>query len=678
MLYNLIPAVTCLMIAFLPLLAGDLVPMHDGMTVFGLFHYFYTQFFSYNHLALWAPYDFFGQPTHFAQVVSLSPLTYLAMVLGKIFHITNTLWLFKFVMGLEVLVFTAGLRRLGLRVYKSALSIWFVTILGGVTAIWLTQPFFNFRIYYMWPWVLISLLDFSQKKSLGNLAWAGIWLLTGMLGNLPYFAGVWLLAAVIVTGMLLLYNKNITDPMSAEGYPWMVFCVILAGGLFFYMKGLSHGVALIAPDRLADGSSTMTQFLSYGDKAHPGLWLKGILGFRPFFLWGLWDITPFLGILTTCFCLWSLAAAGHALARAVNAVVVVLILMMFVPLAGGILYFFPLVKYYRHLALLGGFAKFFMVVSAGFGCDDLYQRFLSRHRGWLFLLILFGAGEILFYQCRIWQDIIRVNPKVEQLQSVVGVSPMPWQTNRTDEPGVMRSRQASLLVQEAALNGGRFTTDYDFIQWDVCNSPWRRDWAVNGVKDLQEINSNFLGVLGGCQVPKLRLVGKAVVMTKQDYGRILSWVNLQMMGSLQQSRQQAEAALADVTQKLNAFIVVPGSTSLPEIQEDMAEGRVKVTNFDSNSMTADAFVDGHTGAWLVYADGYHEGWRASLDGKPVKVVKADLAFKTVWVPAGTHQIKFFFFDGLQAFLSYALMFWGCLAAVLMLGHLMTFGIPQRT
>jgi hypothetical protein len=129
MMGNFILAALCLGISFFPLVLGDLVPMHDGMTVFGLFHYFYSQFFFYHHIAQWAPYDFYGQPTHFAQVVALSPLSYMALVVGKLLHITDTLRLFKFVMGLEVLVFSLGLWRLSSRIYRFSLAVWLVTLL---------------------------------------------------------------------------------------------------------------------------------------------------------------------------------------------------------------------------------------------------------------------------------------------------------------------------------------------------------------------------------------------------------------------------------------------------------------------------------------------------------------------------------------------------------------------
>jgi len=669
MMNNFILAALCVGFAFFPLALGNLVPMHDAMSVLGLFHYFYSQFFFYHHMAQWAPYDFYGQPTQYVQVDILSPLNYLAIVLGSVLHRTDALWLFKFTMGLEVLVFSLGLWQLSLRLYRSQLAVWLVTILGASTAIWIFQLSFNFRIYYLWPWVLLALLDFVQKKSLGNLAWVGIWLLTQLLGNLPYFAGVWLLTTVLFTGVLLSHRENRKGPVLLEGYPWMVLCVVFAAVYFLYMKGLSDGVALMSPDRLADGSISIKQFLIYGGRADLGVWLRSTLGIGPIFLWGLRDIAPFTGVLAACLCLWSMLAVGRPIARAVNAVIVVFILVMFVPLAGKIIYFFPLMKYYRHLCLLGGFVKFFIILSAGFGCDDLCRHFSGRLRGWLFVLILFGAGEILSYQWRLWQEITGVNPKVEQLQSLVDVSPTPWQDQRTYEPELLRSRQAQLLLDATERNGGSYTPDYDFMQWDACNTYRRKDMAVSGVRDLEAINPSILGVLGGCESSKLRLVGRAMAMSKQDYYRLLSWINIQMLSVVGHAPQNTAAALSEVKEKLNSFIAVPESTPLPDIQDNVAQGKVEVKSFNSNRMMVNANIGGNAGAWLMYADGYHKGWKARLDGKQVNVIEADRAFKAVWVPAGEHTIEFHFFNGAETVLSYVLMFFGCMAAVFMLTNI---------
>jgi hypothetical protein len=50
-------------------------------------------------------------------------------------------------------------------------------------------------------------------------------------------------------------------------------------------------------------------------------------------------------------------------------------------------------------------------------------------------------------------------------------------------------------------------------------------------------------------------------------------------------------------------------------------------------------ADLRTPAFVVLADSFDPGWRATLDGAPVPVLRANLAFRAVRVPAGRHRIE---------------------------------------
>lgn len=43
--------------------------------------------------------------------------------------------------------------------------------------------------------------------------------------------------------------------------------------------------------------------------------------------------------------------------------------------------------------------------------------------------------------------------------------------------------------------------------------------------------------------------------------------------------------------------------------------------------------------YLVLSDMFFPGWEAQLDGRPTPLLRADYAFRAVWVPAGTHRVE---------------------------------------
>jgi hypothetical protein len=60
--------------------------------------------------------------------------------------------------------------------------------------------------------------------------------------------------------------------------------------------------------------------------------------------------------------------------------------------------------------------------------------------------------------------------------------------------------------------------------------------------------------------------------------------------------------------------------------------------FDRVTFDAHATSDG----FLVMSDTFYPGWRAEVDGKPAKVVRANFALRGVCLPAGNHRVVFIF------------------------------------
>jgi len=85
------------------------------------------------------------------------------------------------------------------------------------------------------------------------------------------------------------------------------------------------------------------------------------------------------------------------------------------------------------------------------------------------------------------------------------------------------------------------------------------------------------------------------------------------------------------------LLLAPDSAAGTPLAANAAtRGSAALTVYDHTRMTADSTADGP--GYVVFSEWYFKGWRATVDGRAVPLLRADVVLRAVPVPAGTHTI----------------------------------------
>ncbi len=228
------------------------------------------------------------------------------------------------------------------------------------------------------------------------------------------------------------------------------------------------------------------------------------------------------------------------------------------------------------------------------------------------------ASEVVYREQRIWQD--GNNPRYKNLEATYKhfvAQGITYEYTHFD-PCAPRS---NLNLINANL--------YRLSQ------VWDAQAAIFSLKYSPKADGSDRALLQilGCETPKIRLV------TQARYA---------------ENDEQAVQLMRDTADIYDtAIIQLPQGMSEPaRAAANGANGVVQVIDFTRNQLDVQADVTNPGGAWLVYADAFHEGWHAWVDGKEVPLARAYLALKAVWLPQGKHTLKFAFWNGLHSLCIY--------------------------
>jgi hypothetical protein len=78
----------------------------------------------------------------------------------------------------------------------------------------------------------------------------------------------------------------------------------------------------------------------------------------------------------------------------------------------------------------------------------------------------------------------------------------------------------------------------------------------------------------------------------------------------------------------------------PLVTDRGGQGTADITSYAASDVKI--HTSASADAWLVLSDTFYPGWSAAVDGQAVTVLRGDVLFRVVPVPAGEHEVEFRF------------------------------------
>lgn len=383
------------------------------------------------------------------------------------------------------------------------------------------------------------------------------------------------------------------------------------------------------------------------------------------------------------------------------------------PVAGMIYHAFPPIRIFRYVGQVGALIKFFLILMSGFGFQyflSVWQRregprvFLQRQRVLLvgvaffvFLIVMQNSNKFGDWPEHFAFNIVmlsvfllilcssRFNSKIKLIAISLVLVDLFWfqnlvfkkaldyqiappkefyeifnyqfQSTRLSAPRDAMDFRTRKAVKYIDSIRGLWVEGYDFAKFDPC-IPFRPAIfqsrpVFNLTKEIFQTEAplgeylssfkefvdhpklpSFLNALG-CSEDKIKFSAHPIFASNLHEAKLLvgKWPYIHLNPVIETQNEQENKIVS------------------PTLAIESSGKVERISQFSANRLAVDVNVVSPTGSWLYYPDSYHSGWHASVDGIKTTIARANLAFKSLFVPQGRHHVEFFFFDGLNSVIS---------------------------
>ena len=691
---------------------------HDTLGAFQVFYFFYNDWFYHGELPRWIPFGMYGRQSDVLQIMILTPASYFSILVGWLLKVKNVLLVFKLSVFFEQLMLLVGTYLLSRLLYRSRVTAFFVCVGIVTSTVWFIQIFLNLRFYYLLPMILYFFLRFLKEKDISDLWISGIVFVASLFGNAFHFAAMYLFILLIIGVSLVAQGRGaISDVPQFKFRPtaWFLLCVLVLMMLAYLypVSQVPRYLTSYVIDRSSESfTSNVEQFLIYGRNTGLQKFL-GLMYAGPVDIghpMGL-DYTMYVGFLPLLFLVYAIKNVHQPDFRAIGLATLVLVSFSLADaswVARFAYHMSPFMPFYRHIGLIGGLLRLFILLVAGFGLDryladvgtrdQLSAAGFNVRRELVIIGVALASVALLFNQlvnrrgdvyAVMWPHFfyyaiallaialaILGSRMGRSLKTAKGTILLFFLLDMLVYQGLVFSRvpqvgsQSSEAVRTHPYSFAMSRTDQ--IQNYSPRSRMARTLFTNS--KIVGHDSFFATAYNFFQVDPCTFEPFKIDFLNRDFSRLLtltrpeswdrvppdpallSWLGcdskklfLRDQPQMAESESYAEEVIRSAGYP-NSLTVLSGGQGIadgdfpPAIAPALADD-IKVKLFSANRLRLDVSVSNPRGSWLVYLDAFHPGWHAYVNGTETPIVKANTAFKAVRVPPGTNRVEFLFWDG---------------------------------
>jgi len=715
------------------LTSGNFMLTHDSIDWYGVFQYFAESIYN-NSWPFWNIYTHTGEPFYYnyVQIPLLEPITLTIIFIGKLFKI-DILTVYHWNFFIQLLLMNLGIYLFLRKFYKhfSTKIILYIVISFSSLQLICMRLIGIWQIFHLTPWILLFIFKLFEENN-NRLSWILLATFIGI--SLHGISAVYNLSFLFIfLATFLVKNRAEIKKMTYIFRIKQIQTLILLALIIISLSSpllttiLFDLKKFVPVARTIDARTSQSFFMSIdqiasGEKIWKGATnIRDFIGlinpFSPYALLHKWyndylntnDLTEsflYIGILPFAFAIYGIFFSKHK--YKIN-FLILLISLGLLMLGANFIFFklfalvFPVIRFIRHAMQFLPFFLLALFYFSGLGIDRFIDKYTTpKHKSdkfftkRLLLEILIGCLSVFiltiyhtknnfgmdikiltyFYLlCAGFLWLIRHSTVIGRytvLLLIVFIISDLFIFNYSNRPLTIQPRRLSFSTQSEKFE---FEKDriYNILHHSeiprfksilfrrhAIDKNYNTDqcsfFELKYFNALTYIPQNNLEVIAGVSEPIIRFYSKAMAYKDEHFNEYFK-------------NQTEEKFLKNIL-----FI-----NDNKEIKDDLLYSHerdktannsfgYKVMNYNPNNLKIE--VNSKNKGFLYFSDGYDGYWKAYLDSKPTALYRANINFKAIMLPEGTHIVEFIYkpFPHIMSLYIYSLTLVGILSYVLYVAY----------